>query len=252
MHRFHLPPDQTIGDVLLLGDREAHHGAQVLRLKAGDTVEVLDGAGTRLTCELMRVTRKEMSLAVRQRTAVARRPFDITLVQAIVKGKTMETIIQKGTELGLTRIVPIQTERVVSQLDNEGAQSKQAKWQLIAIEAIKQCGSPWLPTIDAPITLAAFLKRGEKFDLSLVGSLEGDGRHARHWFQSLSAAPRHVAVWIGPEGDFTPVELELVRAAGAKPITLGNLVLRADTAAIYSISVIRHELEAVTATGSAL
>jgi 16S rRNA (uracil1498-N3)-methyltransferase len=252
MHRFYLPPEHTKGDVLLLKDREAHHGAQVLRLKAGDTVEVLDGAGTQLTCEVMRVTRTEMSLTVQQRSVVARRPFDITLLQAIIKGKAMETIIQKGTELGLTRIVPIQTERVVSQLDDEGAQSKQAKWQLIAIEAIKQCGSAWLPRIDTPIAPGAFLKCGEKFDLSLVGSLEGDGRHARQWFQSLSAAPRHVAVWIGPEGDFTPVELELIRASGAKPITLGDLVLRADTAAIYSLAVIRHELEGFTATGSAL
>jgi 16S rRNA (uracil1498-N3)-methyltransferase len=252
MHRFYLPPQETTGDVLLLRDREAHHGAHVLRLEAGDTVEVLNGAGTRLACEVMRATRKELSLTVRQRTAVARPPFDITLLQAIVKGKTMETIIQKGTELGLTRIVPIQTERVVSHLDNEGAQSKQAKWQLIGIEAIKQCGSAWLPRIDTPITPGAFLRRGEKFDLSLVGSLEGDGRHARHWFQSLSRAPRHVAVWIGPEGDFTPGELELIRASGAKPITLGDLVLRADTAAIYSISVIRHELEAFTAIGPEL
>ena len=250
MHRFYLPPEQTTGDPLLLRDREAHHAAHVLRLKAGDTVEVLDGVGTQLTCEVVRVTRKEMSLTTRRRTVVARRPFDITLLQAIVKGKTMETIIQKGTELGVTRIVPIQTERTVSQLDNEGAQSKQTKWQLLAIEAIKQCGAAWLPKIDTPITPGAFLKHGEKFDLSLVGSLEGDGRHARHWFQSLSAPPRHVAVWIGPEGDFTPAELESIRASGAKPITLGDLVLRADTAAIYSLSVIRHELEWLSATGS--
>lgn len=250
MHRFYLLPEHTKGDVLLLKDREAHHGAQVMRLKPGETVEVLDGAGTRFACEVKRLSRKEIELAVRQRAAIPRRLFETTLLQAIVKGKTMDTIIQKGTELGVTRIVPIQTERVVSQLDNESGQSKQAKWQLIAIEAIKQSGSAWLPKIDAPITPAVFLKRGEKFDLSLVGSLEGDGRHARHWFQSLSAAPRRVAVWIGPEGDFTSAELQLIRTSGAKPITLGELVLRADTAAIYSLAVVRHELEWLSATGS--
>ena len=252
MHRFYLPPEELSGDALLLKDREAHHGADVLRLKPGESVEVLDGVGMRLRCDVRRVSRKEIELAVWERRCVPLPESEITLLQAIAKGKTMETIIQKGTELGVTRVVPIQTERVISQLDNEGGQSKQAKWQLIAIEAIKQCGSAWLPRIDTPITPGAFLKRGEKFDLNLVGSLEGDGRHARHWFQSLSAAPRHVAVWIGPEGDFTPGELELIRASGAKPITLGDLVLRADTAAIYSISIIRHELEAFTATGSAL
>lgn len=251
MHRFYLPPEQTKNDVLLLKDREAHHGAQVLRLKPGQTVEVLDGAGTRFDCEVKRLLRKEMELAVRQRTVVAPRPWEITLLQAIVKGRTMETIIQKGTELGVARIVPIQAERVVSQIDNEAGPSKQAKWQLIAIEATKQCGSAWLPRIDAPITPGAFLKRGEPFDLKLVGSLEGDGQHARRWFQSFSATPRRVAIWIGPEGDFTPAELELIRSSGAKPITLGDLVLRADTAAICSIAVVRHELEGFTATGSA-
>lgn len=249
MHRFYLPPPVST-NVLWLRDREAHHGAQVLRLKARDSVEVLDGAGTRLGCEVMRVTRKEIELAVRQRTTVPRPPFQITLLQAIVKGKTMDTIIQKGAELGVARIVPIQTERVVSQLDDESGHSKQTKWHLTAIEAIKQCGSPWLPQIDAPLTPAAFLKRGESFDLSLVGSLEGDGRHVRHWFQPLAKPPRTVSIWIGPEGDFTPAELQLIRSSGAKPITLGNLVLRADTAAIYSLAVVRHELEWLNATES--
>jgi 16S rRNA (uracil1498-N3)-methyltransferase len=250
MHRFYLPPRESSGDTLRLKDREAHHGAQVLRLKARDSVEVLDGAGTRLDCSVTRVSRKEIELAVRQRTTVPRPPFEITLLQAIVKGKTMETIIQKASELGVARIVPMQTERVVSQLDNESAQSKQAKWQLTAIEAIKQCGSPWLPEIDAPMTPTAFLKHAPKFDLSLVGSLAGDGRHVRHWFGTLSTMPQSVSIWIGPEGDFTSAELDLIRSSGAKPITLGDLVLRADTAAIYSLAVVRHELEWLTATGS--
>src|SRR5687767_7557946 len=227
MHRFYLPPERCSGALLALEDREAHHAAHVLRLKPGELVEVLDGAGTRLTCELRRVTRKQVELAVRERNTVSR-AFEITLLQAIVKGKTMETIIQKGTELGVARIVPLQTERVVSRLDDEGAHDKQTKWQMTAVEAIKQCGSAWLPQIDAPLTPAAFLKRGEHFDLSLVGSLEGDGRHPRHWFAGFSGPRRTVSVWIGPEGDFAPAELDLIRSSGAKPITLGNLVLRAD------------------------
>jgi 16S rRNA (uracil1498-N3)-methyltransferase len=97
MHRFYLPPEQTKGGILLLRDREAHHGAQVLRLKAGDTVEVLDGAGIQFMCDVKRVSRKEIELAVQRSTANSRCPFEITLLQAIVKGKTMETIIQKGT-----------------------------------------------------------------------------------------------------------------------------------------------------------
>jgi 16S rRNA (uracil1498-N3)-methyltransferase len=250
MHRFYLPPQDSSGDVLLLKGPEAHHGALVLRLQPGEGVEVLDGAGARLRCEVMRAGRKEIELSVRERDVASRPSVEIALVQAIVKGKTMETIIQKATELGVTRVVPMQTERVVAHLDEERGQDKQGKWRLTAIEAIKQCGSPWLPIIEAPVTLVNFLKTGPKFDLALVGSLAGDRKLVRHWFKSLSKCPRSIGVWIGPEGDFTSTELELIRGAGAKPITLGDLVLRADTAAICSLGVIRHELDWLNATES--
>src|SRR6185436_11076428 len=96
------------------------------------------------------------------------------------------------------RIVPLQTERVVAHLDSERGENKQTKCQLTAIEAIKQCGSAWLPRIDTSLTPASFLKRGEKFDLSLVGSLAGDGRHSRDWFDRFlkerSAAPQSVCM----------------------------------------------------------
>jgi 16S rRNA (uracil1498-N3)-methyltransferase len=248
MHRFYLPREEFSGDTLRLSDREAHHGADVLRLKPGESVEVLDGVGTRLRCEVRRVGRKEIELAVWERRAIAPPEFEITLLQAIVKGKTMETIVQKATELGVRRIVPVQTERVVAQLDEERGQDKQGKWRLTAIEAIKQCGGAWLPIIDVPVTPAGFLKTGPQFDLSLVASLEGDRRELRHWIQSLSTKPRRVGVWIGPEGDFTSAELKLIQAAGARPITLGDLVLRADTAAICSLAVIRHELAWLSVT----
>jgi 16S rRNA (uracil1498-N3)-methyltransferase len=254
MHRFYLPPAERAEDRLLLRDREAHHAAHVLRLRSGDHVTVLDGQGTEMQCKVERVSRKEIELAVHERRKQQPPVGEITLLQAIVKGKTMETIIQKATELGVRRIVPLQTERVVAHLDSERGENKQTKWQLTAMEAIKQCGSAWLPQIDAPVTPTAFLKRGEKFDLSLVGSLAGDGRHPRDWFdlfvKERSAAPQSVCVWIGPEGDFTAAELEAIRSSGAKPITLGQLVLRADTAAIYSLTVIRHELAWLNATGS--
>jgi 16S rRNA (uracil1498-N3)-methyltransferase len=256
MHRFYLPPAECAGDRLLLRDREAHHAVHVLRLRPGDDATVLDGEGGELQCKVERASRKEIELAVRERRKQQPPVDEITLLQAIVKGKTMETIIQKATELGVARIVPLQTERVVAYLDNERGENKHAKWQLTAIEAIKQCGSAWLPRIDAPVTPAIFLKRNEKFDLSLVGSLAGDGRHSRHWFETVakarSAAPRTICIWIGPEGDFTIAELEAIRSSGAKPITLGRLILRADTAAIYSLAIIRHELAWLNATAPKL
>ena len=254
MHRFYLPPAECSNDTFTLKDREAHHGAQVLRLQAGESVMVLDGAGAQLECEVRRVSRKEILLAVRNLVQTPRGAFELTLVQAIVKGKTMEAVVEKATELGVSRIVPLLTERVVSHLDSERAEHKQAKWQLTAIEAIKQCGSPWLPRIEPPATLTQALKYVEGCDVSLVGSLRGDGKHARFWVEALTRQtrkPQSGCLWIGPEGDFTNAELDAIEASGAKPITLGPLVLRADTAAICSLAVLRHELEWINATAPA-
>jgi 16S rRNA (uracil1498-N3)-methyltransferase len=274
MRRFYLPPAACKDDTLLLTDREAHHGAQVLRLQSGDEVTVLDGAGTRLICAVKCVSRKIIELSVRSRQKVPQAGFEVTLFQSIVKGKAMETIVEKATELGVSRVVPLITERVVSQLDAERSDSKQAKWQLIAIESIKQCGSPWLPQIDAPQTLNEVLNEIRRFDMAFVASLR-DGRHIRQWVQTLcptgagreqaqcptgrsstlnsqpSTSLRSGCVWIGPEGDFTNAELDAIEASGAKPITLGPLVLRADTAAIASLAVLRSEIDWLSATAPA-
>jgi 16S rRNA (uracil1498-N3)-methyltransferase len=135
---------------------------------------------------------------------------------------------------------------VVTQLDAEDAAVKREKWQQVAIEAIKQCGAAWLPQIEAPMTTERYLARKEKFDLSLVGSLQKERRHPRECFREFQAQhgrlPQSVGVWIGPEGDFTPEELEAIQASGALPISLGRLVLRVETAAIYCLSFLNYEL----------
>jgi 16S rRNA (uracil1498-N3)-methyltransferase len=250
MRRFYVPPAESRGDVLLLRDREAHHAVDVLRLQPGEEVTVLNGAGERLLCEARRVTRKQVELAVRRREHIPKPAFELTLFQAIVKGKTMETIIEKATELGISRVVPLLTERVVSHLDSERAESKQAKWEVTAVESIKQCGSPWLPKIEAPQKLGDVLKSLPRFDLACVASLRG-GNHPRHWLQQ-SKQPRTGCVWIGPEGDFTDAELDAIEGTGAKPITLGPLVLRADTAAIASLAILRAEVDRLSVTERAL
>lgn len=246
MRRFYVPPAESRGDVLFLTDREAHHAADVLRLQSGEEVTVLNGAGERLLCEARRVTRKQVELAVHRREHIPKPVFELTLLQAIVKGKTMDTIIEKATELGVSCVAPLLTERVVSHLDSERAESKQAKWEVTAIESIKQCGSPWLPKIEAPQKLGDVLKGLRRFDLACVASLRG-GNHPRYWIQQLKE-PRTGCVWIGPEGDFTDAELDAIAATGAKPITLGPLVLRADTAAIASLAILRSEVDWLSVT----
>jgi 16S rRNA (uracil1498-N3)-methyltransferase len=170
----------------------------------------------------------------------------LTLIQALPKGKVIEEIIQKATELGVARIVPLLSERVVAHLDDSKLTRRGEQWRLVAIEAIKQCGSAWLPVLDAPQTLQAFLARRDPFDLSLIASLRPGGHHPREYFDAFRAhhrrPPDSVALWVGPEGDFSEREVIEIQAAGARPITLGRLVLRSETAAVYGLSVLSYEL----------
>lgn len=247
MHRFYLTPSQCKDKTVVLTGDEAHHALNVLRVRQGERLMVLDGAGLELLCEAQKPEGSQLKLTVMQRNIVPPLPYQITLLQAIPKGKIIEGIIQKATELGVHRIVPLLSDRVTTQLDDESAGSKAEKWQHIAIEAIKQCGNAWLPQVEAPVTPKAYLARAEKFELPLIASLQSDCRHPREYFKTFynekKRMPKSVCVWVGPEGDFTPAEMSAVKSAGVLPITLGRLVLRSETAAIYSLSVLNYELQ---------
>ncbi len=246
MHRFYLPPEASKDKMLLLSERESHHARNVLRVREGERLIVLDGAGAELLCEV-RLQGEQLALLVAQRNTVPALSHQITLLQAVPKGRIIESIIQKATELGVHRIVPLLSDRVTTQLDDESASARAEKWRLTAIEAIKQCGSAWLPHVEPPVSPREYLARGEKFELSLVASLQSDRRHPREcvqaFFREHRRLPKTVCIWVGPEGDFTPAEMNAIKSAGALPITLGRLVLRSETAAVYALSVLNYELQ---------
>jgi 16S rRNA (uracil1498-N3)-methyltransferase len=247
MHRFYLPPEQCKEPTFFLTGREAHHARHVLRVHCGERITVLDGAGQEFVCEVQEYDRDKARLSVSEKRFHPAPPSQITLLQAVPKGKTMEVIIQKATELGAFRIVPVLSERVVTQLEGEDATRKAAKWRVTAIEAIKQCGSPWLPRVEPPMTPNQFLAGNEGFELPLVASLETGSRPAREYFRDFHSKhgrmPKSVCVWVGPEGDFTPTEMQTIISHAALPITLGRLILRTETAAIYCLSILNYELQ---------
>ena len=246
MHRFYLPPENCRTTPLRLEGSEAHHALHVLRLKRGEPATVLDGAGGEYVCEVDNAAKNFLTLTKLEQKNPAP-PCPVTLLVGIPKGKIIEDIIQKSVELGVQRIIPILTERVVTQLDDVGAENKRDKWQQVAVEAIKQCGAAWLPKVETPGTISKYLARGETIELSLVGSLQTERRHPREWISEFQLQhgrlPRNAAIWIGPEGDFTLNELKTIEAAGARPITLGSLTLRVETAAIYCLSFLNYELQ---------
>lgn len=241
MRRFYADPERCRGSKIELDEDESHHALRVIRVRIGEAVTVLDGAGGVYECVVNAASKKAVTLEAKSATKAAPLPYRITLFQSIPKGKVMDYIVQKATELGAAEIVPIMTERTVVEIADESSEAKVRKWRAVALEAIKQCGSPWLPKIAAPLDFSAALKtRGE--EVGFVASLHEGAREISEHLKRLSIAPKAAAIWVGPEGDFTAREVEQLVGAGVLPMTLGPLVLRCDTAAISAIAVLAHEL----------
>jgi 16S rRNA (uracil1498-N3)-methyltransferase len=270
MHRFYIPPENWNPDALVLSGSETHHCRDVLRMKRGDKAVLFNGRGHEITAEIIKIDNREVWFRKLHGSETPPLRCRITLGQAIPKGKNMDLIVQKAVEIGAAEIAPLISERTIVDLDAKDAAQKQAKWEQVAIEAAKQCGQNWLPQVHAPRKLKDFFSTVEAaipaggnpetlpprwrpqqpddlhFDLRLIGSLQSDAQHLKKILAEYSSAHRHlptsVLMLVGPEGDFTPAELALAKSHGCHPITLGPIILRVETAAIYCLSILSYEL----------
>ena len=242
MHRFYIAPENWNPDDLVLTGPEAHHCRNVLRLALHDQAVLFNGRGHAITAEIIASDAAQIRLRKLEETQTPPLRCHITLGQAIPKGKNMDLIVQKAVELGTSEIVPIISDRTIVRLGEREGLSKQIKWKTIAIEAAKQCGQNWLPEVQKPRTLAQFLQDRRRFDLQLIASLQFDATHLKEILAGERDRPGSVLILVGPEGDFTSTELAMARASGCRPLTLGPIVLRVETAAIYCLSVLSYEL----------
>jgi 16S rRNA (uracil1498-N3)-methyltransferase len=244
--RFYIAPKDWNPAALVLTGAEAHHARNVVRIKRGDKAVLFNGRGREITAEVADLARGQIRLRKLDQAETPRLQSRITLAQAIPKGKNMDLIVQKAVEIGAAEIAPLISERTIVDLDPRQAEQKKAKWQQVAIEAAKQCGQNWLPEIRAPQKLAQFFSDMPRSDLQLIGSLQPDAQHLKKILDDYQSAygrrPSSVLMLIGPEGDFTPAELALAKSQGCLPITLGPIILRVETAAIYCLSVLAYEL----------
>jgi 16S rRNA (uracil1498-N3)-methyltransferase len=243
--RFYLPPH--LWQTAQLDEAEAHHAQRVLRLQPGATITVFDGEGREASAVIEAFHKKNAPLRLGASQQTPRPTVEITLAQAIPKGRNMDLIIQKAVELGASRIIPLVTDRTIVRCQDD--ETKQERWQAIALEACKQCGQNWMPLVEAPCSLQAsldFFQKTNSTDLLLIASLEKKALPMKNIFSSFeknSSPPISSAtIFIGPEGDFTPEEYLLARAAGCEAISLGPIVLRTETAALYCLSVLAYEL----------
>ncbi len=239
MPRFLLPPAEWQAPEPALTGDEARHLAQVLRVRAGDEVVVFDGGGRRAGARVLAVSRERVALRLGEvESPLPPRPR-ITLAQAVPKGKTMDAVVRKSVELGVTAIDPLVTRHTVA-IPGGG---KAEKWRRAAIEACKQCGQDTLPAITETQSLDGWLAglgNPEPGELRVVASLAPGAMPMR---EILRKHPDTAAakLLIGPEGDFSPEETKSALAAGFLPVSLGNIVLRVDTAAMFCLSALRVE-----------
>jgi 16S rRNA (uracil1498-N3)-methyltransferase len=264
MHRFYIPPNKWDPGSLALHGPEAHHARDVLRVKPGDKAVIFNGRGREVIAEIIQLGPDEIRLRKLHEAKTPPLRCHITLGQAIPKGKNMDLIVQKAVEIGAAEIAPLISERTIVDLDPREAEQKKAKWQQVAIEAAKQCGQNWLPEVHLPRKLKDFFAHPASVatelwpvgrenspvdpppELRLIGSLQSDAQYLKKILADYQTEhrqlPASVLMLIGPEGDFTPAELALAKSHGCRPITLGSIILRVETAAIYCLSILSYEL----------
>ncbi len=242
MHRFFSPPDRCSSSVFSLSESEARHASQVLRLGPGDHLEVLDGQGGLIEAEILASSRKSVEVQVVRRRTVPRSHPGVVLLQALLKGKALETVLEKSVELGVEKLVLLDTDHCVAQVPPAEAARKRSVWTQTLIEAAKQSRNPWLPELLGPMSLEQAFQQWSDYRGTrlFVASLEPGVPTLGRVLQSTATTTRfhRLAVAIGPEGDFSPSELANFRSAGAVPISLGSLILRAETAAIAAVAIL--------------
>lgn len=225
--RFHVPQSLAEGMRLALPAAAAHHAARVLRLHGGDAVTLFNGRGGEYAARIAAIGKRDVEVEIGRHDPVEREsPLAVTLVQAVSSGERMDLTIQKAVELGVTRIVPVASERSVVRLQGERADKRVAHWQQVAISACEQCGRNRIPEVRMISPLDVWLA-AEVSDALRWVLLPG----AHTVLRDLPRPQKQIDLLVGPEGGLTEAEAEAARRAGYRPVRLGPRVLRTETAA---------------------
>jgi 16S rRNA (uracil1498-N3)-methyltransferase len=243
MQRAFLPPSRWTGEEVLLDEGESKHLAGVMRLEAGAEVELLDGAGRVGRGRVVEARRKGVRVALEETRTVLPPPPRRVLVQAIPREQKMDWLIQKAVELSVSAIVPVQTAHCVARVARGEEEKKARRWREIAVSACKQSGNPWLPEISPVTDLRSVLEGGAGWLANAAfGALRPGARPLPAWLKERkTAGAAEVAAFVGPEGDFSEEESDAMLAAGVAPVTLGPIVFRVETAAIFMLSAVQYE-----------
>ena len=224
MPRFYVEGCQDAQTGITIMGEDVNHIKNVLRLTIGDTITVCDGAGKEYECEITEISKEQVYANI----------------------VDMEFIIQKAVELGAAGIVPVMMKRTVVKLEDKKKDKKRERYQMIAESAAKQSGRGIIPEVTGFMSFREALQYAGKFDLLIVPYESADGiAYAREIIAQASNLPdgANIGIFIGPEGGFAKEEIDAAKEAGAKIITLGNRILRTETAGLAVLSILMFQME---------
>lgn len=241
MHKFYVPSKNIANSEIIITDKEQlKHMIKVLRIAPGSKVGAFDETGNEYLCAVRGIATGKVTLEIKERKAPGAQKIKITIACAIPKKTKMEDIIDKLTQIGVDKIIPLLTERVIVKLDRSKMPSRILRWRKIAQSAAEQSQRGSIPVIDEIKNINEVLGESCGFDLKLIPCLSGRRGPLKEVL--LGAHFSNILVLIGPEGDFADGEVEAALKSGFIPVSLGQNVLRVETAAVYVASVISYML----------
>ena len=218
---------------------DAHYLSQVLRMREGEELNIVDARGDVYNAYISALGKKSVTIGVSgKKEGTNEPPVKITLYQSVSKGERMDLTIQKAVELGVHKIVPVLSDRCIVKFD--GKKDKSDRWQKIALEAARQSGRDIVPVVTVPKSFADAVSEADE-QLKIIPWEEASGITLKGVVSGKK--PRSVAVFIGPEGGFTPAEADMARANNITPVTLGKRILRTETAGPAVLAMLLYELE---------
>ncbi len=242
MYQFFVAPDQIQGSEVVITGSDVNHIRNVLRMKIGEKVRISDNEGEDFYCAIERIESEEIVLVVLERAEDTEPSLKITLFQGLPKGDKMEQVIQKSVELGVTEIIPVAMKNCVVKLDEKRAQAKQARWQAIAQSAAKQSKRSIIPTVGEVMRFADAVAYAGKLDVRILPYENQRGlAHTREVFGKIQKGAS-VGIFIGPEGGYDSSEIALAKD-DMEMVSLGNRILRTETAGLCALSMLLYEVE---------
>lgn len=244
--RFYAPVEAFAADHATLAADEARHLRDVLRLAPGDEIHIFDGAGREFECVIEDSRRDWATVRILREVPPAspESPLDLTLAIALLKGEKFDLVVQKATELGVTCIQPLITQRADVRLREDQDAKRGTRWQRIALEAAKQCGRARAPEVLKPVSFSSLIERpalaGDLLTQTRIMFSERSGESFTESLQQQQPVSSSVIALVGSEGGWTADEIAAARGGGWRIVTLGGRILRAETAAIAVVVLLQH------------